>query len=368
MKIISVLGTRPEAIKLAPIILELNKRGLTNSVVSTGQHKEMLYQVLNLFDITPTVDLNIMTTDQSLTALTSKILTGLDKVLQKEKPDLVIVQGDTTSAFVAALVAFYHKIKVVHVEAGLRTNNKYNPFPEEINRRLLSHIADLHFAPTIVSKQNLLHEGVNPDDIFVTGNTVIDSLLITSGTNIPFNNPELKAVQFDKKEVILLTTHRRENLDGGMEKIFEAINRITKANPTVEVIFPVHLNPAIGKLAQSVLGDNKAVRLLEPLDYTDLVGVLKRCKLVLTDSGGIQEEAPALGKPVLVLRETTERPEGIDAGTGILVGLDINSIVNNTNDLLNNTQRYNSMAKATNPYGDGHSAARIADIITRRFK
>lgn len=368
MKVLTVLGTRPEAIKLAPIILELDSKRVNSCVVSTGQHREMLDQVFDIFSIKPDFDLKIMTNNQTLTSITNKVLIELANLLEKERPDVVIVQGDTTSAFVAGLAAFYQKIPVAHVEAGLRTNNKYNPFPEEINRRLLSHIADLHFAPTDGAKQNLLDEGVDSANIFVTGNTVIDSLLYTAKKDISFNNANLNELDFDNKDVILLTTHRRENLDGGMENIFEAINRITKDNKNVEVVFPVHLNPVIGELAKSKLGNNSSVKLLEPLDYTDLVGVLKRCKLVLTDSGGIQEEAPALGKPVLVLRETTERPEGIEAGTGILVGLDTDNIVNNTNELLTNNDKYNKMAKAVNPYGDGNSAEQIVDILVDKIK
>ncbi len=368
MRVMIVFGTRPEAIKLAPIVLELNNRKLDSCVVSTGQHREMLDQVLDIFNIVPDFDLNIMKSKQSLTSITSSVLVETAKIIEKNKPDMVIVQGDTTSAFVAGLAAFYQKIPVAHVEAGLRTNNKYNPFPEEINRRLLSHIADLHFAPTDGAGHNLIREGVDSANIFVTGNTVIDSLLYVAKKGISFNNTNLSKVDFSNKDIILLTTHRRENLDGGMEKIFEAINRITKENTNVEVVFPVHLNPVIGELAKSKLGNNNSVKLLEPLDYTDLVGVMKRCKLVLTDSGGIQEEAPALGKPVLVLRETTERPEGIEAGTGILVGLDTENIVKNTNELLNNNHQYNKMAKAVNPYGEGNSAEQIVDILVEKFK
>lgn len=363
MRIMTVFGTRPEAIKLAPIIIELKKRNVDQVICSTGQHREMLDQVLALFNIVPSYDLNVMKKGQSLSDITSAILSNLDEIVKVEKPDIVIVQGDTTSAFVGGIVAFYNKSKLAHVEAGLRSNNKYDPFPEEINRRLLSQIADLHFAPTEGSRQNLIDEGFDKDTIVMSGNTVIDALLITSSKNIPFKNQVLPSVDFESKDVILLTTHRRENLDGGMEDIFEAINQITRDNNNVEVVFPVHLNPVIGKLAKSKLGNNKSVILLEPLDYTDLVGVMKRCKLVLTDSGGIQEEAPALGKPVLVLRRTTERPEGVDEGTAKLVGLNVEEIVGATTELLTNKVEYEKMSKAINPYGDGTAACVIVEKI-----
>ncbi len=297
MKIITVFGTRPEAIKLAPVIKQLNLEKIDNIVVSTGQHREMLDQVLEIFDIKPDYDLGIMSKVKNLSEITNQVLIGLDEIILKEKPNIVIVQGDTSSAFVAGLAAFHNKIKVAHVEAGLRTYNKYSPFPEEMNRKLLSAIADYHFAPTESAKRALIKEGVDEKTIYVTGNTVIDALNAVSAKEIPFMDKKLKDIDFINKDIILLTTHRRENLDTGMQNIFDAINEITKDNPDVEIIFPVHLNPAIGEHAKNVLGHNSSVHLLEPLGYTDLVGVLKNCKLVLTDSGGIQEEAPAFGKP-----------------------------------------------------------------------
>lgn len=367
MRIMTIFGTRPEAIKLAPIIQLLNKQKISNSVVVTGQHREMLDQVLKVFGIKPDHDLNIMLPNQTLVDITAKVLLETDKIIKKEAPDVVIVQGDTTSAFVAGLVAFYHKVHVVHVEAGLRTNNKYNPFPEEINRRLLTHLADLHFAPTQRAREYLLREDIKPEYIFVTGNTVIDALLWVAKQDITFEDKKLKEIDFKNKDVILLTTHRRENLEGGMDQIFSAINQITADNPKVEVVFPVHLNPVIKNLADEYLANNKQVHLFKPFSYTDMVKVMKSCKLVLTDSGGVQEEAPALGKPVLVLRETTERPEGVEAGTAKLVGLDSQDIIDATNDLLSKTGDYRKMAKAVNPYGEGDAAQKIVDTLVKQY-
>ena len=366
MRIMTIFGTRPEAIKLAPIVQLLNKEKIDNSVVVTGQHREMLDQVLKVFNIKPDHDLNIMQPNQTLVDITVKVLQETDRIIRKENPDVVIVQGDTTSAFVAGLVAFYHKVRVVHVEAGLRTNNKYNPFPEEINRRLLTHLADLHFAPTERAREYLVCEDIKPEHIFVTGNTVIDALLWVADQDIAFANKELTKIDY-KKDIILLTTHRRENLEGGMDQIFSAVNEITKENPSVEVVFPVHLNPVIKNLADEYLADNKQVHLCDPLSYTDMVKVMKACKLVLTDSGGVQEEAPALGKPVLVLRETTERPEGIEAGTAKLVGLESKDIIKATNELLSDSSSYQKMAKSVNPYGDGRAAQEIVKTLVEQY-
>lgn len=367
MQIMTIFGTRPEAIKLAPIIQLLNKKKIKNSVVVTGQHREMLDQVLEVFGIRPDHDLNIMLPNQTLVDITVKVLQETDRIIKKEKPDVVIVQGDTTSAFVAGLVAFYHKIHVVHVEAGLRTSNKYNPFPEEINRRLLTHLADLHFAPTQRAREYLLREDIAPEHIFVTGNTVIDALLWVAGQEIAFTDKRLSKIDFSSRDVVLLTTHRRENLEGGMDQIFSAVNQVTEQNPNVEIVFPVHLNPVIKNLADEYLAQNKQVHLLPPLSYTDMVKAMKACKLVLTDSGGVQEEAPALGKPVLVLRETTERPEGIEAGTAKLIGLDTADIVEATNELLSDSNSYMKMAQAVNPYGDGRAAEKIIDILAEQY-
>lgn len=362
-KVLFALGTRPEAIKLAPLIIECNKEGLKVIVVSTGQHREMLAQVLQLFEIKPDYDLGVMNKVKNLSEMASRVLVGMDKIVNKENPDYVITQGDTSSAFVSGLAAFHSKVKIAHVEAGLRTYDKYSPFPEEMNRKLLTSMADYHFAPTESAKEALLRERVDEDSIFVTGNTVIDALKIISKKDLPFIDKNLEKIDFTNKDIILLTTHRRENLDKGMQNIFEAVNKITTDNPNVEVIFPVHLNPVIKKHAKDELGNNKSVYLLEPLHYSDLVGVLNRCKLVLTDSGGIQEEAPALGKPVLVLRDTTERPEGVEVGTCKLVGLNAEDIIRNTNELLNNPEEYNKMAKSINPYGDGTASRQIVAVL-----
>ncbi len=367
MRIMTIFGTRPEAIKLAPIVQLLNEKNIDNSVVVTGQHREMLDQVLKVFNIQPNHDLNIMQPNQTLVDITVKVIQETDRIIKKEKPDVVIVQGDTTSAFVAGLVAFYHKVHVVHVEAGLRTNNKYNPFPEEINRRLLSHLADLHFAPTARAREYLLREDISPEHIFVTGNTVIDALLWVAKQDIAFEDKKLKEIDFKGKDIVLLTTHRRENLEGGMDQIFSAVNKITADHPNVEVVFPVHLNPVIKNLADEYLAENKQVHLFSPFSYTDMVKVMKLCKLVLTDSGGVQEEAPALGKPVLVLRETTERPEGVEAGTAQLIGLDSVDIVRATNELLNNSHSYQKMAKSVNPYGEGTAAQKIVSTLVEQY-
>lgn len=364
MKVLIIFGTRPEAIKLLPIIKKSEDFNLEAKICVTGQHREMLDQVLKLFDVTPDYDLNIMKPRQTLGDITSSILSSLDEVLRKENPDIIIVQGDTTSAFAAGLAAFYHKIKVAHVEAGLRTENKYNPFPEEINRRLLSVVADYHFAPTQKAADNLNALGII-DNVLITGNTVIDALLWVSEKKIPFENKKLLEVDFAKDKIILLTMHRRENLEDGVEDIFQAITEITDGNPGVKIILPVHLNPVIQKLVKEKLAGNKKVLLLPPLNYSDLVNVLKKCYLVMTDSGGIQEEAPFFGKPVVILRKTTERPEGIEAGVATLAGVKINKIVRKVNRLLNNTDDYNSMAKSANPYGDGHSSEKILNYLFR---
>jgi UDP-N-acetylglucosamine 2-epimerase (non-hydrolysing) len=362
-KVIIVFGTRPEAIKLAPLIIKCREEGINVVAVSTGQHREMLNQVLEIFNITPEYDLGIMAKANTLSALASQVLFGVDEIISKEKPAIVIVQGDTSSAFMSGLAAFHNKIKVAHVEAGLRTYNKYSPFPEEMNRKLLTSLADYHFAPTKSSKSALLKEGVAQSDVFVTGNTVIDALKIISEKNLSFKDNKLDGIDFKNKNIVLLTTHRRENLDSGMQNIFDAINQITEQNPGVEIVFPVHLNPIIGEHAKRILSNNKSVHLLSPLSYSDMVGVLKKCKLVLTDSGGIQEEAPFFGKPVLVLRDTTERPEGVKVGTCKLIGLKTKDIVDNSNRLLQNSEAYMKMAKAINPYGDGTASQKIVAVI-----
>ena len=368
MKVMTIFGTRPEAIKLAPIIKELQNRDFEQVVCVTSQHREMLDQMLELFKIEPNYDLNIMTKNQTLEEITSRALLGLEPVVSQEKPDLIIVQGDTTTTLMGALAGFYHKVPVMHIEAGLRTDDKYNPFPEEMNRRMVTQLADLHFAATELAKKNLLECGIDNNNVFVTGNTVIDSLLWTSSQNMPFSNPNLAELEKTNARIVLVTTHRRENLGESMQAIFNSINRLSEEHKDVVFVFPVHLNPAIRKMAESVLGENKNVILIEPITYPDMAKLMNMSHLVMTDSGGIQEEAPSLGKPVLVLRTTTERPEGISAGTALLAGVDENKIFDVANELLTDTDKYNEMAHSVNPYGDGHAAQKIVEIISERFR
>ena len=367
-KILLIFGTRPEAIKMAPLVLELNKRPeLDVKVCVTAQHREMLDQVLDLFDLTPDYDLDLMQPGQDLYDITARALLGLKDVLLEAKPDLVLVHGDTTTTFSASLAAFYQKIPVGHIEAGLRTGDIYNPWPEEINRKLTCSLTQLHFAPTKRSQQNLLVENISDDNIFVTGNTVIDALLqvveiIKTDTAL---NQRLKA-QFNfvdpSKKLILVTGHRRESFGGGFERICQALKSLAKRGD-VQIIYPVHLNPNVKEPVDRILAGVKNVHLVEPLDYLPFVYLMSRSYLILTDSGGVQEEAPSLGKPVLVMRDTTERPEAIQAGTVKLVGTDINYIVEVAINLLDNEQEYKMMSIAHNPYGDGKACARIADII-----
>jgi len=363
----TVFGTRPEAIKLAPVIQELDRREINQVVCVTGQHREMLDQMLSIFNISPDHDLNIMARGQSLSHIVSKSLTGLDSVIEDEKPDLIVVQGDTTTTFAAALAGFFHKIPVAHIEAGLRTNNKYSPFPEEINRRMVTQIADLHFAPTDTAATNLAKSGVQNNDIYITGNTVIDAVLQVSNLLAPVENTELKKLISDDKQFVLVTTHRRENLGDGMESIFTAIKRLAIDFPQTTYLFPVHLNPAIREHAEKVFNGVSNVILTQPFSYTDMAISLKTTYMVLTDSGGIQEEAPAFGKPVLVLRDTTERQEGVDAGTAILTGTDEQAIYRSAHKLLSDANAYREMSHATNPYGDGTAARQIVDALKNYF-
>jgi len=363
-KILTIFGTRPEAIKLAPVIKELERRNdvFVSKVCVTAQHREMLDPFLQLFGINPDWDLNIMQPNQSLFDVTAKALVKLKEVLEKEKPDLVLVQGDTTTTFTAALAAYYLKIKVGHVEAGLRTLDKYNPFPEELNRRLVGHIADLHFAPTKRAKENLLSEGIPESSIFVTGNTVVDALFMilartTSEDYLP------KALSQPDRKLILVTAHRRESFGEGIANICLALKEIVKRVPDVEIVYPVHLNPNVREPVYRMLGGVERVHLIEPLDYIPFVHLMKASYLILTDSGGIQEEAPSLGKPVLVLRNTTERPEAVEAGAAKLVGTDPQRIVVETLRLLQDPSEYSKMANVPNPFGDGRAALRIADIL-----
>ncbi|PLR85121.1 UDP-N-acetylglucosamine 2-epimerase (non-hydrolyzing) [Bacillus canaveralius] len=366
IKVMTIFGTRPEAIKMAPLVLELKKRpGQFESIVTvTAQHREMLDQVLNIFAIKPDYDLNIMKDRQTLIDVTTRGLEGLDKVMKEVKPDIVLVHGDTTTTFVASLAAFYNQIVVGHVEAGLRTWNKYSPFPEEMNRQLTGVMADLHFAPTAKSAENLLQENKPGQNIFVTGNTAIDALETT--VKEEYHHEVLD--KLGKDRLILLTAHRRENLGEPMRNMFRAIKRLVEEQADVQVVYPVHLNPAVRDTAAEILGNDPRIHLIEPLDVIDFHNFASRAHLILTDSGGVQEEAPSLGVPVLVLRDTTERPEGIEAGTLKLAGIEEEPIYQMATELLTDPSAYEKMAKAINPYGDGNASARICDAIRYYFK
>lgn len=369
LKVMTVFGTRPEAIKMCPLVLEMRKHPdeIEPLVAVTAQHREMLDQVLHLFGITPDYDLNIMSAGQTLYDVTEKALRGLQKVLEEAKPDLVLVHGDTTTTFAGALAAFYAQITVGHVEAGLRTGNKYSPFPEEMNRKLTGALADYHFAPTATSKANLLRENVPEAKIVVTGNTVIDALKTTVKKDYRFDDDALHEVLDSGKRLILMTTHRRENLGEPMRHVYKALCEVLRTHPGVEAIFPVHKNPKVRQIVNEELGHLPQVHLIEPLDYEPFANLMARVDIVLTDSGGIQEEAPALGKPVLVLRDTTERPEAVSAGTVKLIGTAYEDVLRETNLLLDNPEHYRAMAEAVNPYGDGEACARIVNRILREF-
>lgn len=368
IKIITIFGTRPEAIKMAPLVKELKRRNEINvKVCVTAQHRQMLDQVLDLFDIIPDYDLNIMKDKQTLTSITTRALEGLKDIFEKEQPDLVLVHGDTTTTFAGALAAFYKQIPVGHVEAGLRTFNKYFPFPEEMNRKLTGAIADLHFSPTKGAKQNLLNEGICEKNIYITGNTVIDAMEHTVEKDYKFENEELNNLDYLGKKIILVTAHRRENWGDGIENICKALKKIALENENVEIVYLVHLNPVVRDVVYKNLDGIKGVHLLPPLDTKETHNLMNKCYMVMTDSGGLQEEAPHLGKPVLVLRNVTERPEAVDAKTVKLVGTDLDKIVYETNELINNKEKYLKMSKAINPYGDGHASKRIVDIILKYF-
>lgn len=365
-KVMTVFGTRPEAIKMAPVVKALEKQErLVSRVVVTAQHREMLDQVVNLFQIKPDYDLDLMKHGQTLASLTAGVMEGMDRILSEEKPDLIIVQGDTTTTFVSALAAFYHKIPVGHVEAGLRTGEKYSPWPEEINRKLTGGLADLHFAPTGMSRDNLLREGIEPSRIFVTGNTVIDALIATVQQDYSFADQEINRILNANRDrrLILMTTHRRENWGEPMRQIYLAIETVLRQNSDTYVIFPVHKNPTVRKVVAEILGNNERVHLVEPMDYEPFVNLLAKSYLILTDSGGIQEEAPSLGKPVLCVRDTTERPEAVAAGTVLLVGTNYNSVLENLTRLLSDRDAYQKMSQAANPYGDGSASRKIAEIV-----
>ena len=362
-KVMVVFGTRPEAIKMAPVIKELKKVKDINTIVCvTAQHREMLDQVLTLFKIKPDYDLDLMKEKQDLFTITAGVLGGMKTILEKEQPDLVLVHGDTTTTFAAALAAFYLRIPVGHVEAGLRTRNKYSPFPEEINRTLTGRLAELHFAPTDTSRENLLAESTAQFKIWVTGNTVIDALLDTVRDDYSFA-PELAEIDLHKR-ILLVTTHRRENWGEPMRQIYQALIDLVDEFPDVEVVFPVHKNPVVRDIALEMLGQKERFHLIEPLDYEPFANLMNRCYLVLTDSGGLQEEAPSLGKPVLVLRDTTERPEAVQAGTVKLTGTNRQRIYQAAYTLLSDPTAYEKMARAINPYGDGKAARRIAKVAT----
>lgn len=350
---------------MAPVVkaLQVDTTRFEVKVVVTGQHREMLHQVLEFFRIMPDHDLDIMRHGQTLTEITSRVLAGLEEVISFEKPDIVLVHGDTTTTFSASLAAFYQKVAVGHVEAGLRSHNLYDPFPEEMNRRLTGALATLHFAPTKSAAAQLAKEGVPHSRVFVTGNTVIDALLGTVKDDYVFRDPVLRDLDFEKERVILLTTHRRENWGIPMERIFAAVRQLITTFSDIRVVFPVHKNPKIRAVAVRALGDLHRVNLIEPPAYEEFINLMARAHFLLTDSGGLQEEAPSLGKPVLVLRDTTERPEGVEAGTALLVGTDDDKIVKEATRLLTDTKAYAAMAEAPNPYGDGHAAKRIAQIL-----
>lgn len=361
IKLMTVFGTRPEAIKMCPLVLEMQKYPdfIEPIVAVTAQHREMLDQVLQLFAIKPDYDLNIMTAGQTLYDVTGRALAGLKDVSAEAQPDMVLVHGDTTTTFVGALASFYAQIPVGHVEAGLRTGNKFSPYPEEMNRKLTGAIADIHFAPTSTSKNNLLKENIDPAAIVVTGNTVIDALQTTVKANYRFTDSGLQKALAGGKRLILVTTHRRENLGEPMRHVYQALRKVLENHPDVEAIFPVHKNPKVREIVDEELGKLAQVHLIEPLDYEPFANLMAKVDIVLTDSGGIQEEAPALGKPVLVLRDTTERPEAVDAGTVKLVGTAYDDVLRETSLLLDDSKYYQSMAEAANPYGDGRACERI---------
>ncbi len=367
IKVMSVFGTRPEAIKMAPLVKEFERREEIESYVClTGQHREMLDSVMEIFDLKADFDLNIMEKRQTLSTITTKTLLGMEKVFEEKKPDLILVHGDTSTTFAGALAAFYHQVKVGHVEAGLRTWDKYSPFPEEMNRTLVGDIADLHFSPTKANAENLRREAVM-GDVFITGNTAIDAMRYTVNQDFRFDIPELDSLDFAGKRVIVVTCHRRENYGQPMQDIMHAILEVVNSHPDVEVVYPVHLSPVVRECAFPILGGHERIHLIDPVNVEQMHNLMSRCYMVMTDSGGLQEEAPALGKPVLVMRRETERPEAIAAGTAKLAGVEKDTIVKLASELLDNPEAYAKMAKAVNPYGDGHASARIADAILWHF-
>jgi UDP-N-acetylglucosamine 2-epimerase (non-hydrolysing) len=365
IKVLTIFGTRPEAIKMAPVIHELSnyKDKIESLVAVTAQHREMLDQVLKVFALKPNYDLNIMTDRQSLSSITTRVLNGIDEIIKIEKPNLVLVHGDTTTTFAASLAAFYNQVLIGHVEAGLRTYNKHSPYPEEVNRQLTGNLADIHFAPTLEAEKNLIRENKSRESIFVTGNTAIDALKLTVTTS--YSHEIFDKIGNDR--LILVTAHRRENLGQPMRNIFRAIKRLVNEHKDIQVVFPVHLNPLVQDDAKYILGDHARIHLTQPLGVIDFQNFAARSYLILTDSGGIQEEAPSLGAPVLVLRDTTERPEGIKAGTLKLAGTNETSIFSMAHELLTDTQVYQKMAQASNPFGDGEASRRIVETILYKF-
>ncbi|MDV4152005.1 UDP-N-acetylglucosamine 2-epimerase (non-hydrolyzing) [Clostridium sp. AL.422] len=368
VKVLSVFGTRPEAIKMCPLVKALEKDERIESIVCvTAQHREMLDAVTEIFDVKPQYDLNIMAHGQTIVDVSNKVLSGVDKVIKECEPDIVLVHGDTSTTLNAALAAFYNKVPVGHVEAGLRSGDIYSPFPEEVNRKLTGAITALHFAPTKTNESNLLKEGLNKN-IYVTGNTVIDALLSVINEDHKFEDEILNSIDFSNNKVVLLTSHRRENWGEPMKEIFEATRKLVEENDSVRVIFPMHKNPLVRDLARkSFEGVEDKVKLIEPLEYVDFANLMSKCYLIMTDSGGIQEEAPALGKPVMVLRTETERPEAVEAGTVVLAGIEKDNIFKIGNELINNSTKYTEMAHSVNPYGDGKSCERIVKLIKEYF-
>lgn len=368
LKVMTVFGTRPDAVKMAPLVKEFEKNRHIESIVCvTAQHRQMLDQVLDIFHISPEYDLNIMQERQTLEQITTRALEGLSSVLDKEKPQIVLVHGDTSTCFVASLAAFYRQISIGHVEAGLRTFDKYSPFPEEMNRKLTSALSDLHFAPTLANRDNLLAEGVKAEKIYITGNTVIDALKITIKKDFVFEDAVLKQTDFKGKRIIAVTAHRRENLGKPLENICLALRDTADRYPDLEIIYSVHLNPAVQEIARTILGVHPQIKLINPLSVQDMHNLMEKSYLILTDSGGLQEEAPSLGKPVLVLRNETERPEAVLAGTVKLAGTDRGTIFHLTCQLLDDNKEYSKMAKAVNPYGDGMASKRIVEALMYEF-
>ena len=367
IRVMTIFGTRPEAIKMAPLVRELQDRpGIQSICCVTAQHRQMLDAVLDIFHLEPDYDLNIMQPRQSLYTITSKCLLGMEGVLEEAKPDLVLVHGDTSTTFAGALAAFYRQIPVGHVEAGLRTGDKYSPFPEEMNRKLVGDIADLHFCPTVSNRENLAREGIT-DGVFITGNTVIDALKTTVVKDYRFSNELLNSLDYAGRRILLVTCHRRENYGAPMANIMTALRRVADAFPEAELVYPVHLSPVVREAAGKYLSGHPRIHLIEPLDVEEMHNLMARCYLVLTDSGGLQEEAPALGKPVLVLRRETERPEAVAAGTVRLAGTEEEMVFRLASELLKDESAYRAMAHAVNPYGDGHACRRIVDAIAWKF-